>query len=130
MKTLVVDDDVTSRLILKGVMSRFGTVDTCADGAGAVSAGRSALDRGEPYDLICMDIEMPAMSGLEALQQIRDAEEKMGRERTSKVIMITGSEDAGYVSQAFRQFCDAYIVKPIDTEALLGILECLCPAAR
>ncbi len=129
MKTLVVDDDLTCRSVLEDVMSRFGPVDTCADGVDAVSAGRGALDRGEPYDLICMDILMPAMSGIEALQQIRAAEEEMGRERTSKVIMITGSGDTGYVSQAFGQFCDAYIVKPIDIEALLGILECLCPGA-
>lgn len=130
MKTLVVDDDLTSRLVLEEVVSQFGPVDACADGGEAVRAGIAALARNEPYDLICMDIMMPSMSGLEALQRIRKEEERLGRPRVTRVVMITGSQDSEFVRQAFRSFCDAYIVKPIDAEAFLGLLECLCPAAE
>ena len=127
MKALVVDDDLTSRLILADVLSRFGQVDSCADGVEAVRAGMAALDQGDPYDLICMDLLMPTMNGLEALQSIRQEEESRGRPRASKVIVITGNEDSGSIDAAFGRLCDAYIVKPIDTEALLGVLYCLCP---
>jgi two-component system chemotaxis response regulator CheY len=126
MKTLVVDDDLASRLVLEDVLARFGAVDTCADGDEAVRVALLGLQRGQPYDLICLDLMMPAMGGLEALQLIRDEERRLGRERTTKFIIITGSEDAGDVSQAFRQFCDAYIAKPVDTEAFLDILGCIC----
>ena len=126
MKVLVVDDDVTSRLVLEDVLSRFGEVDSCADGTEAVRAGCLALDHGNPYDLICMDIMMPTMSGLEALQLIRQEEQRRGRPRASKVIVITGSEDASDITAAFGKLCDAYLVKPVDTEGLLNVLECLC----
>lgn len=127
MRTLIVDDDLTSRLVLEDILSRYGTVHACEDGGDAVAAVRRELERGAPYDLICMDIMMPKMSGIEALQMIRAAEAGVDPNHRSKVIMITGSEDAGFVSQAFHQFCDAYIVKPVDTEAFLGVLECVYP---
>ena len=126
MKTLVVDDDMTTRLILRRVLSRFGPVDCCGDGIEAVQAGRLALDAGQPYDLICLDIMMPVMSGLEALQLIRQEEECRGYSRASRVVVITGSEKPGNVDEAFGQLCDAYIVKPIDTRKFLDILVCLC----
>jgi two-component system, chemotaxis family, chemotaxis protein CheY len=126
MKALVVDDDLASRLVLEDVLARFGTVDTCTDGAAAVRAGHLALDRNEPYDLICMDLMMPTMNGLDALQSIREKEQREGRQRTTKVIVITGSEDSDHITQAFRRLCDAYLVKPVDTEEFLSILECLC----
>ena len=129
MKTLVVDDDLTSRLAIEDLLSRFGQVDACADGDEAVRAGIAALTRGEPYDLICMDIMMPSMSGLEALQRLRREEERLGRDRITRVIMVTGSGDADFISQAFHRYCDGYIAKPVDGEALVGLIECLCPTA-
>jgi two-component system chemotaxis response regulator CheY len=130
MKALVVDDDVTSRLVLEEALCHFGKVDSCGDGAEAVHANSLALGEGEPYDLICMDILMPTMNGLEALQLIRQEEERLGRQRTVKVIVITGSEDAGNVSLAFGRLCDAYIVKPIDRAEFLDILQCTCEINR
>jgi len=128
MKVLVVDDDLTSRLVLEDVLSPFGPVDTCGDGADAVRAGRLALALGAPYDLICMDILMPTMNGLEALRLIRQEEESRGRPRASKVIVVTGSEDSTSIQEAFGRLCDAYLVKPVDTQKLLDLLECLCDA--
>jgi two-component system chemotaxis response regulator CheY len=130
MKALVVDDDVTSRLVLGDALSHFGRVDSCGDGTEAVEAGRLALNAGEPYDLICMDIMMPTMNGLEALQLIQQEEERLGRQRTAKVIVITSSEDSSDMSQAFGRLCDAYIVKPINTTEFLDILECVCQIDR
>lgn len=126
MKSLVVDDDLTSRLVLEDALSHLGGVDSCSDGTEAVTAVRGALDRRDPYDLICMDILMPTMNGLEALQLIREEEARRGRPRAAKVIVITGNEDRGSIDEAFSQLCDAYLVKPIDTKAFLNVLECLC----
>jgi two-component system, chemotaxis family, chemotaxis protein CheY len=130
MKVLVVDDDITSRLVLEDALSGCTEVHTCADGTDAVQAGRRALALGQPYDLICMDMLMPTMGGLEALRLIRQEEERRGRPRNSKVIVITGSEDAGTIQNAFGELCDAYLVKPIDTNRFFDILECLCEVDR
>lgn len=129
MKSLVVDDDAVSRLVLEDVLARFGKVDTCGDGADAVNAAAVALDQGEPYDLICMDIVMPTMGGLDALHLIRHDEMRREVPR-SKVVVITGDEDTDNIGKAFGRLCDAYIVKPVDPEEFLNLLECLCQIDR
>lgn len=127
MKSLVVDDDLTSRMLLEEILSSFGEVCTAADGGQAVRAVVQALDENRPYDLICMDLLMPDVSGLEAIQLIRLQEERCGCPRGSRIIVITSSEDAGTIDAAFRQLADAYIVKPVDTHAFLNVVGCLCP---
>ena len=126
MKALVVDDDSTCRLVLEDILARLGEVDSCSDGTEAVSAARLALANGTPYDLICLDLLMPSMNGLEALQWIRREEECCGRPHAAKVIVTTSSEDQGNIEQAFGQLCDAYIVKPVDAGNFLDVMECVC----
>src|SRR5690242_3836663 len=115
MKSLVVDDELTTRLVLEDILSRYGEVHSCTDGAEAVDKCNRALDQNKPYDLICMDLTMPTMSGLEALKLIRAAEECHGHPRSSasKVIITSASHDSVTISKAFQELCDAYVVKPI-----------------
>jgi two-component system chemotaxis response regulator CheY len=132
MKVLVVDDDITTRIVLEEILSGYAEVHTCADGDEAVLAYRRQLECGEPYDLVCMDILMPKMNGIEALNLIRREEEldPVLRRRHTKVIMTTGSGDRSTIDQAFQGLCDAYVVKPIDTEEFNGVVECLFPIQR
>ena len=129
MKVLVVDDDLTTRIVLVGILSPFAEVDSCCDGNQAVQACSEALERGQPYDLVCLDLTMPNMSGLEALKLIRQEEQRHGRTppRGARIIVATAADDKNTISQAFRQPCDAYIVKPIDAAELLNLVYCLCP---
>ena len=46
------------------------------DGMEAVDAFMMALEDGEPYDLVCLDIMMPVMDGYQALMGIRNLESK------------------------------------------------------
>ena len=129
MKSLIVDDELTTRMVLEDILSRYGDVQSCADGAEAVAACNRALDQDFPFDLICMDLTMPTMGGLEALKLIRASEEKHGRSRptAAKVIITTASDDSGSIHKAFAELCDAYIVKPIDPADLMNLVYCLCP---
>ena len=131
MKSLAVDDDLTTRLIMEQTLSHFGEVDQCADGAAAVEMSTHALEGGHPYDVICLDIMMPNMSGLEALKLIRHAEQSRGLvpAHAAKVIIMTGADDSDTIRQAFKELCDAYVVKPIDPAELLNIVYCLCPVS-
>ncbi|HKA00331.1 MAG TPA: response regulator [Candidatus Solibacter sp.] len=63
--------------------------------------------------LISMDLQMPRMNGLEAIQMIRQPEDLHGRTRAARIIAITSCKDTGSIDEAFRQLADAYIVKPI-----------------
>jgi two-component system chemotaxis response regulator CheY len=129
MKALVVDDDLITRIVLQETLSAYAEVHSCVDGNEAVLAYRRALERNEPYDMVCMDVLMPVMGGIEALKLIRREEELRGRLRpvAAKVIITTAADDQNTISQAFRELCDAYIVKPIDTEELIDIVRCLFP---
>jgi two-component system, chemotaxis family, chemotaxis protein CheY len=129
MKALVVDDDWTTRIILQETLAPYAEVHTCVDGLEAVQACSRALEHGVPYDLICMDIMMPNMNGLDALKLIRQDEERHGRirPRAAKVIVTTAAGDSGSISRAFREFCDAYVVKPIDATEFADLIYCLCP---
>ncbi len=121
MRTLIVEDDFTSRILLQSYLSRFGECHVAVNGTEAVEAYRAARTSGIAYDLICMDILMPEMDGNEALRQIRTLEGAAGIGLMDgvKIIMTTGLGSVRSVSASFGELCNAYLVKPIDTRKLL-----------
>lgn len=120
MKALIVEDDLTSRLILQEIMKNYGTVHVAVNGQEAVDAVRLALEAGDPYDLICLDILMPEMDGHEALEAIRKMEEENGfvYKSGSKIIMTTALDDLKNVTSAYSGLCDGYLTKPIEKAKL------------
>ncbi|HTS69500.1 MAG TPA: response regulator [Terriglobia bacterium] len=122
MRTLIVEDDFTSRLLLQSILSRYGECHIAVNGREAVMAYRAALAGGQKYDLICMDIMMPEMDGQAAVREIRHLEEAGGTRSTDgvKIIMTTALDDVKNVVESFKALCDAYLFKPIDTTKLLG----------
>lgn len=124
MKTLIVEDDFTSRKMLQGFLAPFGECDVAVDGMEAVQAFRAAHEEGEPYDLVCLDLMMPKMNGHSTLAAIRAFEEGRGIHLTdgAKVIVTTCLNDSRNVLAAFQGQCDAYLVKPVDRRDLAATL--------
>jgi two-component system, chemotaxis family, chemotaxis protein CheY len=122
MRTLIVEDDFTSRLLLQSFLSQYGDCHVAVNGKEALSAFRAAQKIGQEYDLICMDIMMPEMDGQTAVKEIRALEETAGKLSTNgvKIIMTTALDDVKNVVRSFQSLCDAYLFKPIDTGKLLG----------
>lgn len=122
MRSLIVEDDLTTRKLLQIYLSDYGDCFAAINGHEAVEAFEYALDKGEPYGLICLDIMMPGMNGYEALKAIRKAESDRGIKRPDgvKVIMTTVLSDDNNVTRAFETGCEAYLVKPVDKEKLLA----------
>ena len=125
MRTLIVEDDFTSRLLLQTFLAKYGECHIAVNGREAVNAFRSAREHGQAYDLICMDIMMPEMDGQAAAKTIRAIEEVGGTLSThgAKIIMTTALDDAKNVFQSFDSLCDAYLFKPIDTGKLVGHIK-------
>jgi two-component system, chemotaxis family, chemotaxis protein CheY len=121
MRTLIVDDDFTNRLLLQEILNVYGPTHVAINGKEAVEAVRIAQEATEPYDLICLDIMMPEMDGQDALHAIRTNEEKVGVQTGNgvKVIMTTALSDSKNVLKSFKEQCDAYVVKPINKAKLL-----------
>lgn len=123
MRTLVVEDDLTSRRLMQKIFSEFGETSTAVNGVDALGIYQKSLDEGTPFDLICMDIMMPEMDGQTALKEIRLLEEKSGAIEGIKIIMTTALADAKNVIDAFREQCDGYLVKPIDKNKIMEKLQ-------
>ena len=122
MKTLIAEDDLTSRLLLHGLLKRYGPCDVVTNGKRALEAVSVALRTNALYDLICLDIMMPEMDGRQALKEIRLAESQDGR-AAAKVLMTTALRDKDNVLGAFREQADGYLVKPIQKAKLLEYLR-------
>lgn len=120
MRILIVDDDLLGRILLRKLLGSRGDCDMAVNGREAVEAFRMAREENKPYDLICMDILMPEMDGVEALKIIRAYEEERGifGQKRVKVIMITGKDDSKSVLTSFREGCEGYVVKPVEREGL------------
>ena len=125
MKTLIVEDDLTSRLFLQEILKGFGPVDVAVNGKESVKAVQATLAKGEMYDLILLDIMMPEMNGQEALLHLRQVEEDAGIVigKGAKVIMTTALSDKDNVMDAFRHQADGYMIKPVDKQKLLDKLR-------
>jgi two-component system chemotaxis response regulator CheY len=125
MKTLVVEDDFTSRLILHTFLSRYGECHIAVNGREAVEACGAALESGLGYSLVCMDIMMPEMDGREAVRQIRALEGARGilSPHGVKIVMTTAVHEDKGMNEGFQHLCDAYLVKPINLSDLLKELK-------
>ena len=125
MKTLIAEDDFASRKFMLRFLSKFGECDITVDGLEAVDAFLMALESGEGYDLVCLDIMMPSMDGYQALKAIRDIEKEKNipEEKRAKVIMTTALNEGRNVSKAFELGCVAYAGKPIDQEKFENVLR-------
>ncbi len=124
MNILVVEDDFISRRLLCRYLEGLGACDVAINGQEAVAAVHEALHEKKPYELICLDIMMPGMTGLEALTTIRALELEHGLAvgQGARVIMTTALEDHVNVLQAFRSTADGYVVKPIEKRKLFELL--------
>lgn len=131
MKILLAEDDFATRKFMSNFLSKYGECDVTVDGMEAVDAFTMAMEDGEPYDLVCLDVMMPVMDGYQALVGIRNLEKEKNipEEDAAKVIMATALNDEKNVKMAFDLGCTIYSGKPIDQDRFeqalkkLGLIE-------
>lgn len=126
MKILIVEDEFISRTLLSEMLSEFGVCHIATNGREAVEVLERSFAKEEKYDLVCLDIMMPEMSGQEVLNEIRKMEEEkgIGGHEATKVIMTTALDDSQNIMRAFTEGrCEAYLTKPIEKDKLFGQLK-------
>jgi len=124
MRALIVEDEFLSRKVLRSFLMTLFEVDIVVNGREAVEAFKLAHTEEKPYDLILMDIMMPEVDGIEALNRIRKMEEDESLEPKAKVIMTTALDDPQTVIKTFYDGeASAYIVKPVAKDKLYKELE-------
>ncbi|HVY23956.1 MAG TPA: response regulator [Steroidobacteraceae bacterium] len=102
---LIADDDDTARTLLKSVLQASGlrVVAEAADGRQALNDAQ----RLQP-DVVCLDIDMPQMSGLDVLARLRVDNSKL------VALVITASPTAKNVREAIQVKADGVIAKPFN----------------
>ncbi len=127
LKILVVEDDLACATAIKGYLMEYAVCTVAENGLEAIQQFHRALDYKAPFDLICMDINMPKMNGTVALETIREIEKERNINGLDgvKVIMVTVNDDSGNIFGSFRKGCEAYIVKPVSKEKIVHELKAL-----
>jgi two-component system chemotaxis response regulator CheY len=125
MRILIAEDDFASRKFMQKYLNSFGDCDITIDGEEAVEAFKMALEDEEPYDLLCLDIMMPAMDGYQVLKEVREIEKKnnLSGDKAVKIIMTTALNAERNIKAAFDMGCTVYCAKPIDLDKFEEVLR-------
>jgi len=111
---VIADDSESVRLVLKGLLEECGlkVVQIVANGRDAIIAARNHQPQ-----VLCLDVNMPEMSGLEALPLIRATSPK------TAVVMVSGSADKQMVTIAASHGASGYILKPLRPAHVVAYME-------
>ncbi len=118
---LVVDDAAFMRMMIRDILAREGY---------AIHEAVNGRDAVEKYlevrpDLVTMDITMPGMSGLEALQSIRE------QDSGARVLMVSAMGQQKMIVEALEYGAMDFLVKPFQpTKVLETVKKCLQAAPR
>lgn len=111
---LVVEDDLSSLMLLKAILSKTGVrILVAEDGESAIDVVQSKLK----VDMVLMDIKLKGLSGLEATKQIRKLQPNL------PVIAQTACAISGDMERCFDAGCNAYLTKPISRDKLLETMD-------
>lgn len=113
-RILIVDDSTVMRKNLYSIFTSNGheVIGEAADGKQAV-----LLYLQLNPDLVTMDITMPKMTGVEVVKQI------ISNDSSAKIIMVSALNQKQMVFEALKNGAKHYIIKPIESSQLLGVVN-------
>lgn len=125
MRTLIVEDEVSSCIILQKFLSPFGKCLIAVNGDVGIRLFREGHEKKEPFELICLDIMMPGKDGFTVLKEIRQWEEQhaLADSEKVKVIITTALTDIANKTKSLKEKCDGYLVKPVEKKDLIQLIQ-------
>ena len=107
---LVVDDSKVIRKVARHILETLNfTVEEAEDGREAMARCQASMP-----DVILLDWNMPVMSGIEFLTQLRGRPDG----RSPKVVFCTTENDVAHIREAIDAGADEYVMKPFDHDTL------------
>ncbi|WP_062205885.1 response regulator [Aureimonas sp. AU12] len=116
IKILIVDDQTTSRLLMRDALQQIGfaNIPFAKDGEEALKMMMSS-----PAHIVISDYNMPKLNGLQLLQAIRT----FPATRITPFILLTGSGDRSVLQQAVKLGVNNYLPKPVQPAALQKAIQ-------
>lgn len=110
IKVLVADDQFLICEGIRIVLGAYQDIEVVA----TVGSGRAAVESvlSDPPDVVLMDIQMPEMSGIEALKMIK------AKRPETVVLMLTTFDPDEYILGSFRNGADGYLMKDLSGDRL------------
>lgn len=122
---LVVDDLPDIRHLIGEIVGGAGArISYACDGAEAVERYRLAEQAGDSFDLIIMDVQMPAVDGLAASRELRQ------QGCRCPILALTAATMQGERERCLMAGCDDYLSKPVEESALLRAVQRLLSRSR
>jgi two-component system, chemotaxis family, chemotaxis protein CheY len=111
MRALIVDDSRFIRQHMRQLLEHLGVnCEEANDGNEALQLLRGPAR----FDFMLVDVNMPRMSGLECIKQLRDA----GLQPPMKIMMVTTEADNSFICRALEYGADEFLMKPFTPESL------------
>ena len=108
MRALFVDDEVEFLELMHKRLTRRGMdVITAPDGQTALKLLDQAIQEGQTFEIVVMDVRMPGMDGLETLRHMKEKAPKI------PVILLTGHACMGVAVQGLDLGAYDYMLKPV-----------------
>jgi DNA-binding NarL/FixJ family response regulator len=115
IRVLICDDDATLRFLVREMLSLSPSVQVVAEAADGIEA-LEQLRLHRP-DVVLLDLNMPRQDGMETLPLLR------GEFPTTRVVVLSGLDDALVGAKAVELGADRYVQKGVDPDTLIGIVE-------
>lgn len=130
LSILVGEDNPINALLARALLTRMGHRPViAADGAAVLAAWRGARAAGAPFDLVLMDVHMPAMDGLAATRAIRREEQADTGAPPTPVVALTANAFDDDRDACRDAGMNGFLVKPLQREALAATLADACGRA-
>jgi len=120
VRTLVVDDHATNRLILRETLTALGAeVTDSASGREAIEEWRRTSASTHPYELVLIDCRMPEMDGFQVVEEIR----RIGPSQSLTIVMLASDHWADDIARTYDMGLGGYLIKPIRKSDLLQTIS-------
>ncbi len=120
LPVLVIDDNSTSRRIIRAMVQRWGMLAAeAASGMEGLILLEEASQSGHPYRLILLDERMPGMDGIEVIERIRANVRLAG----ATIMMLTSDDQSSSAARCRKMGVEAYLIKPIKPPELLATIR-------